>query len=443
MAASDWRFLAAAPSWLSHAAVLRPPAAGGALWRAIGDARFDAAMAAATAAFDLGDDTVSEEMGLLARIAKDERIAGEFFRFSPQPDARAWRNRGVAALWAHRWDAAAAAFSAGSGDGADGRWCRESLGLMLVLARRWAEAEALLGPPGEAEAEGLGPVAHLCRMAASWGLGREDLGPDLDPAVLLSPGAAAPNAGSGLPGRRVGGDLILFLACDPGYFDRHGLAALASFAHAHRGLRLGAHLHLYDPTPQVRAQAEQAAAVLGVDLVLTGEAAPAEADPARRGAYCACARFCRLSEALPAYDAPVLALDADALVRHALTPLLARVPHAALALSPLSVPWNRHPAGFLLVRPGAAGAAFLSDAARLIGDSLGRGRRLWFLDQWALLLAAERHAARLRLLPWRCVYDTGFGPRSWVWQANDARKADPLYRAEAERLRRSATATAG
>ncbi len=448
---NDWHVLDAATTWLSHAAVLSPPPGDEAsrpVWKALAENRFDRAMALAQGAFEAGGGgDLCEAIALLCRITKREDLAADFFALAPPPDARAWRNRGVAALWARRWCEAAAAFSCGAGDDGDAGWCHDAYGLMATVARRWDLASAVLGPPVHPpRGDGLGALAHLCRMAAAFALRGDaaEMGPDLRPAILAAPETAVPppNPGSGRPERGLSGDLALFLACDPKYLDRHGLAALASFALAHPGKRLGAHLHLYDPTAAAAASARQAARTLGLDLVLTEETAPAEADPARRGTYYACARFCRLAEALAAHDAPILALDADAIVRRDVTPLLARVPHAALACSPLTVPWNRHPAGFVLLNRSAQAARFLAEAALLVGDSLGRGRRLWFLDQWALLLAARRAPHAIRRLPWRCVYDTEFGEDSWVWQANDRRKSqDRAYLAEAERLRRAALAT--
>ncbi len=366
----DWNRLNAATTWLSHAAILDPPegdAASRPVWRAIAEARFDAAMALAEDAFAAGGGgDVCEAMGLLCRISRREDLAEEFFALAPPPDARVWRNRGVAALWARRWSDAAAAFARGAGNGANGRWCDVAHGLMATVARRWSLAAAILGEPTRPAGEdGLEPLAHLCRMAAAFGLSglAAEMGPDLRPALLTAPETAAPppNPGSGRPERGLAADLILFLACDPAYLDRHGLAALASFALSHPGRRLGAHLHLYDPTPPSAALARRAAETLGLDLVLTAETTPAEA------------------------------------------------------------------------------GRFLADAALLIGDSLGRGRRLWFLDQWALLLAAARHPRALRRLPWRCVYDTDFRETSWVWQANDDRKSrSPAYLEEVARLRRAA-----
>ncbi|MBN2752366.1 MAG: hypothetical protein JXQ84_06625 [Rhodospirillaceae bacterium] len=444
---NPWRFLDRTPTWLSHAALLSPPTDGGAIWHAIADRRFDAAMAMTATAFESEESgEICETMGLLCRIAKREDMARDCFALAPPPTPRVWRNRGVTALWSRQWAEASTAFAAGTGNDTDGLWCRDAQGLMAVIARHWDQAATILGPPSEPNPTGLGPITHLCQMAAAWGQNglSADLGPDIRPGLLFSPEAtvAAPNAGCGTPERSVTGDLIAFLACDPIYLDRYGLSALASFAEAHHGLPLGAHLHLYDPTPQSRAQAENAAKALGLDLVLTTEITPPEPDISKRGVYYACARFCRLAEAFPTYGAPIMALDADALVRRNITPLFSHISTVALTCSPLTVPWNRHPAGFLLLRPKQAAADFLNTVARLIGDSLGRGRRLWFLDQWALLLAAQHHrAAGLRHLPWRWTYDTTFGPHAWVWQANDDRKSSPPYSTEATRLRHAAQTT--
>ncbi len=436
--AKHLRLLNFRTAWADQAAAFAP--GGDAALQALADGRFGEAMARAQAAFGAGDDAAAETMGLAARLAGNHGFAAQLFALDTAPVSAAWRNRAAAAIRARAWDDAAEAFARGAAEpGAHADWCREGLGLLLALAERWSEAAECLGPPGEAADRGLGLHAHLCRIAAAFALGR-DLGPDIRRAALDGDAAPAPNSGSGDPGRTVGGDLIAFLACDPKYLARYGLAALAAFAEAHSGLRLAAHLHLYDADAASRALAAEAAEALGLDLALTTEAAPAETDAARRGAYYACARFCRLAEALPRYTAPAIALDADALVRGDLSPLAARVPAVGLATAPLSVPWNRHPAGFAILRPNAAAAAFLADVAALIGDSLGRGRRLWFLDQWALLIAARRHPVRRIPADW--TYDTGFRAHAWVWQASDSRKAaNPTYLSERNRLLARATPT--
>jgi hypothetical protein len=312
---------------------------------------------------------------------------------------------------------------------------------MATVARRWSLAAAILGdPPSQRAKTGWNRSPTCAAWPPAFGLfrprRRDGAGPAPGAAGRAGNRRAAAQSGQRTPGARPRRRPDPVPRLRPGLSGPPRLAALASFALSHPGRRLGAHLHLYDPTPPSAALARRAAEALGLDLVLTAETTPAETDPARRGTYYACARFCRLAEAAATHAAPILALDADALVRRDLIPLLARIPHVGLACSPLTVPWNRHPAGFLLLAPSAEAGRFLADAALLIGDSLGRGRRLWFLDQWALLLAAARHPRALRRLPWRCVYDTDFRETSWIWQANDDRKSrSPAYLDAVARLR--------
>jgi len=445
-----WQRLAVAPSWLSHVAILDIPYGSQIsqpIWHAIKKHDFQLAMQLTQSAFDSGTmDDIPEAMGLLCLLGNRSHLANDLFQMAPKPTSQTWRNRGVFALWARIFTFAAHAFANGIDQSANGIWCQISLGLMNVLARNHQAATTLLSNIEAQKDHNLYALGHLSYMAAKWETSNfaADLMPDIDLHVLKSRSGntLSLNAGRGCLPTPLNSDLILYLACDPGYLDRFGLAALSSFVEAHAGHNLAVHLHLYDPTDAARSQIQAAAHNLGCHIVTTSEISPQDIPSKDLGTYYACARFCRLAEAFPSYQAPVIAIDADALIRRNCLPLIQRTPHIGMTWSHHTVPWNRYPAGFLALQPTQTSHDFLVDVARIIDDSLSRKQHLWFLDQWAIVIAAQKLATSrhtFRKYPWQWTYNTEFGENAFVWQANDARKhIDGIYLQEAARLRQIA-----
>lgn len=312
----------------------------------------------------------------------------------------------------------------------------------LALGGDAAEAHAALGTALFEEGRDADAAAHLGRAAGDARFGWAAacrLGDAYTASVAgaASPGAfgAAPPVAGDWPAP--GGGAVVMTCCDAAYLDAYAAPLARALDRAAPGGAL--HLHLVNALPGKRTALDSLAGSLGAtDLSVTWETAPG-AGPT----YFASIRFVRLAQLLEASARPVLALDADSLVRTPLGPALAALAGSdlALALRPELPFLNRKVlATSVHVRATNAAARFLRRLAAYLLACMRDGRTPWYLDQcaFAVVLAMSGRAGdapEVAPLP-RGLADFGFAPGSAVWSAKGGRKEDALFRAEAERLTR-------
>ncbi|CBA31877.1 hypothetical protein CTU_26370 [Cronobacter turicensis z3032] len=184
------------------------------------------------------------------------------------------------------------------------------------------------------------------------------------------------------------GNTTVLVSCDPKYFFNHAQALVAS-VYETNGTALDVHLHIYNCDARCEARVhEMQAAFPGLNLSLSSEIIT----PVRGiNVHFASRRFVFLRHALEQFDAPVILLDADCLVRQPWADVHAGLDDADLILTcsngaPL---WERVLGGFIYARPTEANCRYLDIVARFIDRNLAAENNEWFLDQVALSFALD------------------------------------------------------
>lgn len=184
------------------------------------------------------------------------------------------------------------------------------------------------------------------------------------------------------------GNTTVLVSCDPKYFFNHAQALVAS-VYETNGTALDVHLHIYNCDARCEARVhEMQAAFPGLNLSLSSETIA----PVRGiNVHFASRRFVFLRHALEQFDAPVILLDADCLVRQPWADVHAGLNDADLILTcsngaPL---WERVLGGFIYARPTEANFRYLDIVARFIDRNLAAENNEWFLDQVALSFALD------------------------------------------------------
>ena len=317
-------------------------------------------------------------------------------------------------------------------DGNNQAWA--ALAVLYALGDAWELADTAASKARRTGAEIGGVLVHLSALFASVMCqgSAEDLlwadalkiPPDLDAALAL-----LPSVEGRWPEHPVG-DVLMFVACDPVYFEDHALALIWSLEAIGRPASL--HLHLFDPTEAALTRVSaQAARCRSVRLTWTQEQVDPAQFPAKR-VYYSSARYCRAAELVRHADASVIIVDADALFRQPLETLLAAVDAGADVALPVheeSPPWNRYAAGCVLFRPSVAGRLFLDRVASIVAHNLAQGTATWFIDQIALCLAAEHVSDRPSVAPLDLARfcDTGHGPDASIWVVTTNKFPDGPY----------------
>ncbi|WP_241703381.1 hypothetical protein [Cronobacter sakazakii] len=149
------------------------------------------------------------------------------------------------------------------------------------------------------------------------------------------------------------GNTTVLISCDPNYFFDHAQALVAS-VYDTNGTALDVHLHIYNCDARCEARVrEMQAAFPGLNFSLSSEVIA----PVRGiNVHYASRRFVFLRYALEQFDAPVILLDADCLVRKPWADVHTRLDDADLILTcsdgaPL---WERVLGGFIYTRPTEA-----------------------------------------------------------------------------------------
>ncbi len=184
------------------------------------------------------------------------------------------------------------------------------------------------------------------------------------------------------------GNTTVLVSCDPNYFFDHAQALVAS-VYDTNGTALDVHLHIYNCDARCEARVrEMQAAFPGLNFSLSSEVIA----PVRGiNVHYASRRFVFLRYALEQFDAPVMLLDADCLVRKPWADVHSRLDDADLILTcsdgaPL---WERVLGGFIYARPTEANFRYLDIVARFIDRNLAAENNEWFLDQVALSFALD------------------------------------------------------
>ena len=233
----------------------------------------------------------------------------------------------------------------------------------------------------------------------------------------------------GLPPANPAG--IVFASCDDRYFRPYALHLARSalrFSPAQ-----GCHLHLVDPSAGTLrlAEALRSRGRTAGRFSYSFERTATAADPVRAGQvrYIICTRFARVWQLLLATGSPVVALDADSLVRR---PLTALVGHCAGADVGLSLrprrrePWRRVLGTALVALPTGAGRRFMRDCAVALADAAHHGPQL-ATDQMVLHQVWQwhiRHRPGFRVARLGREHSDGTcGESSLVWHAEGGRKS--------------------
>lgn len=180
---------------------------------------------------------------------------------------------------------------------------------------------------------------------------------------------------------------IVFLSCNERYFTDFARPMLLSLdAHA---AKAQVHLHLMDA-----AENEIATVRKFVDGLENTAVAISAENPglvhqdlmAARGYYHA-VRFIRFYQRLKQYDRPLWMMDVDALINRDLTPMLAALKGADVALRARPArwePWNQFNASVFGVSPTDAGLRYVRMIAAFVSDFYNVGRLRWGIDQLAM-----------------------------------------------------------
>ena len=182
------------------------------------------------------------------------------------------------------------------------------------------------------------------------------------------------------------------IACNDKYFFEHALALVYSI-HATNAGQMYVHLHLYQPDQAMRQRVSDLCSQFPeLKITATIDHKTRDASSPYDTVYFACERFVVIAQLLDIFNAPVISLDADSLLRHNWAQWREQNGlHAPMLVqSTANVPiWAKIIAPFLYLEPNDAVRAFIQLAAVFIEHNLRQGNYVWFLDQIALTVAFE------------------------------------------------------
>lgn len=225
---------------------------------------------------------------------------------------------------------------------------------------------------------------------------------------------------------------IVFVACDPVYLTEHLPALAWSLERLGRPVTL--HIHIYNPGPEVDLVMPAIDAGLNVVTFNVTAENVSDKDFWPLKVYYSAARFCRLWELMQHNDVPVIAVDADLLMRRPWEEIPGLGdPSVDVALSHVQSgpPWDHFIAGLTVFNSTPGAKEFLSRMAGLIAENLLNGKARWFIDQIALFLSVERAAAPERLLPvpYQNFCSTTFEPTACAWAVTVDKTSETLFSA--------------
>jgi hypothetical protein len=361
-------------------------------------------------------------------------------------DLGAWSNYASLLANARRTRSAAAVFErvcyANPGDGY--AWAARAL--IHTVNREWSAVVPAASRAKQLGVELFEASMDSCLLSAALATGRApgDLDEYLDWSALGTGDvegrlAQLPMLGGPMPAVSPQHELVFFIACDPAYLRRFGIALALSIRQ--QCPTAAVHFHIFSPD----ASSETALRWLeGALAPLALYASHESVDFERFGGvarYCAAARFARLYQWTQRNPNRVIMLDADTLVRSDLAPALARVPDVGLIFWPHEPMWHALPAFFTAWRASPATRAFLGRHAALMADNLLQRRARTFMDQVGLYVC--RHvspgaAQEIQSLPYTYC-DPNFEPGSLAWTVTQGKEQAHAF----HQLKASVLASAG
>lgn len=180
----------------------------------------------------------------------------------------------------------------------------------------------------------------------------------------------------------------VLVACDEKYYYEHALTLLYSIDTTNQA-ELDVHLHIYNCNAALQAHVEEMRKALPeLHISLTSETVENQAG---MNVHYACRRFIFLRHALETFDTPVLALDADCLVRRPWSAVHEEAGRSGFILTcnenaPL---WEQVLGGFVYAEPSPVTLSYFDIVARFIDHNLNVQNTRWFLDQVALSFALD------------------------------------------------------
>lgn len=305
-----------------------------------------------------------------------------------------------------------------------------------------AHLDPLVAGPGR---EGLPLVAALSHMTCVYRLGALPDWPLRFDALAAGPDRFARELAL-LPELRMlqplpeGAGPVVFVACDDGYFAEHA-RHLACSLHATNGSPPALHLHLYSPGAATLAGIDTLRARLpGLAIGVSAEDGPLPV--AHAPTYYATARFVRAHQVLERYRRDLCIVDADALFHRPwerLAQLAGPAAEVVLAAPRVAPFWEEVLAGFVYCRATPSGREFLGKAAAFVVSNLVEGRAIWFTDQVALSVCADRlgaHGEALRRLDSALLVDMAHGEDALCWAVTTQKTGHPRYDAARRELAR-------
>jgi len=178
----------------------------------------------------------------------------------------------------------------------------------------------------------------------------------------------------------------LLVACDKRYYFEHALALIYSVYETNRDT-LDVHVHIYNCDDELQQHVQSLARALP-ELHISSTNEVVESQPGLNVHY-ASRRFIFLRHALETFETPVVALDADNLVRRSWSDVHTELGHAPFILSndENSPPWEEVFGGFVYAEPNPVTLHYFDIVARFIDENLRVQNVRWFLDQVALSFA--------------------------------------------------------
>lgn len=221
----------------------------------------------------------------------------------------------------------------------------------------------------------------------------------------------------------------VIVACDKKYYFEHALALIYSIYETNRN-ELDVHLHLYN------ADEEMCQHVLNIHKKLPELhiSSSFEEIPPCRGinVHYACRRFIFLKYALQHFNTPILALDADLLIRKPWSECVPAVKQPLMLIESEAAPfWEEVFGAFMYAEPSVVAHKYFDLTAHFIDANLKAENVVWFLDQVALSASLQTLASQEKKyvgrIPWTSMLDLNHERDVFCWIITTGKKHRGAY----------------